>query len=63
MVTSCYTSWQYRIKSTIMGRNSGEDVGEIATGRSHNANMFCISTEWDPFGTKGNRIDNFPVRD
>ena len=60
-MTSGYTSWQDRIEGTVVCRKSGEDVGEVAIGRSQDANMLCISAEGNLFGSKSYRVDNFPV--
>ena len=38
-MSSCKTSWQDSPESIVVGRDSGEDVGEIAVDRSQHAQL------------------------
>ena len=46
-MSSCKTSWQDSPESIVVGRDSGEDVGEIAMDRSQNPNMLSFITKRD----------------
>ena len=60
-MSSCKTSWQDSPESIVVGRDSGEDVGEIAMDRSQNPNMLSFITEGDFLIAKAHWRNKFPV--
>ena len=60
-VSSCKTSWEDSPQSIVVGRDSREDVGEIAMDRSQNPNMLSFITKGDLSVSKAHWRYNFPV--
>ena len=60
-MSSCKTSWEDSPESIVVGRDSGEDIGEIAMDRSQNPNMLSLTTEGDLLVAEADWRHKFPV--